>query len=122
MVASYLFIRRRDVMTRLATKFLLLGGIAGLAAAGVAAASPANSEAPTLVVRYNADMLATDSGARALYHRLARAAEQVCPNNYSPLVNRAIVECRRQAIAAAVEKIHDQRLAAVYAAATSKSG
>jgi UrcA family protein len=122
MVASYLFIRRRDVMTRLATKILLLGGIAGLGVAGVAAASPANSEAPTLVVRYNADMLETDSGARALYHRLARAAEQVCPNDYSRLVNRWVTECRRQAIAAAVEKIHNQRLAAVYAAATSKSG
>ena len=109
-------------MTRLATKFLLLGGIAGLAVAGVAAASPANSEAPALVVRYNADQLDTDSGAHAVYHRIAKAAEQVCPNNYSLLVDRRIVECRRQAIAAAVEKIHNQRLAAVYAAATSKSG
>jgi UrcA family protein len=109
-------------MTRLATKFLLLGGIAGLAVAGVAAASPANSEAPALVVRYNADQLDTDSGARAVYHRIAGAAEQVCPNNYSLWVNTQIKECRRQAIAAAVEKIHNQRLAAVYAAATSKSG
>ena len=53
-------------MTRLATKFLLLGGIACLGVAGVAAASPANSEAPALVVRYNTDMLETDSGARVL--------------------------------------------------------
>jgi UrcA family protein len=110
-------------MTRLATKILLLGSIAGLAAAGVAAASPANSEAPALVVRYNAELLDTDSGARALYHKIARAAEQVCPDtSYSLFVNRAIVECRRQAIAGAVEKIHNQRLAAVYAAAASKSG
>jgi UrcA family protein len=109
-------------MTRLATKFLLLGGIAGLGVAGVAAASPANSEAPALVVRYHADLLDTDSGARALYRRIARAAEQVCPNSYSLFMNRAIVECRRQAIAGAVEKIHNGRLAAVYAAATSKSG
>jgi UrcA family protein len=110
-------------MTRLATKILLLGSIAGLAASGVAGASPANSEAPALVVQYNASLLETDSGARALYHRIAKAAEQVCPNtSYSLLVNKAIVECRRQAIAGAVEKIHNQRLAAVYAAATSKSG
>jgi len=108
-------------MTRLATKILLLGGIAGLAVAGVATAAPANSEAPVLVVRYNGELLATDSGARALYHRIARAAEQVCPHDYSVLVNRAIMECRRQAIAGAVDKIHNQRLAAVYAA-TSKSG
>jgi UrcA family protein len=110
-------------MTRLVTKILLLGSIAGLAAAGVAAASPANSEAPALVVRYNAELLDTDSGARVLYHKIARAAEQVCPDtSYSLFVNRAIVECRRQAIAGAVGKIHNQRLAAVYAAATSKSG
>jgi UrcA family protein len=109
-------------MTRLATKIVLLGGIAGLAVAGVAAASPADSKAPTLVVRYHAELLDTDSGARALYYKIARAAEQVCPHEYSLLMNRAIVECRRQAIAGAVEKIHNQRLAAVYAAATSKSG
>ncbi len=110
-------------MTRLATKFLLLGGIAGLGVAGVAAASAANGEAPTLVVRYHAGMLDTDTGARALYDRIARAAERVCPNGfYSRLVDRQIVECRRQAIAAAVDKIHNGRLAAVYAAATSKTG
>ena len=109
-------------MTRLATKILLLGGIAGLGVAGVAAASPANSEAPALVVRYHADLLDTDSGARALYYKIARAAEQVCPNDYSRLVNRRVTECRRQAIAAAVDKIHSDRLAAVHAAVTSKSG
>jgi UrcA family protein len=110
-------------MTRLATKILLLGGIAGLAVAGVAAASPANGEAPALVVRYNADMLATDSGARALYHRLAVAAVEVCPQPINTRIpNVKIVECRNEAIAAAVSKIHNQRLAAVHAAATSKSG
>jgi UrcA family protein len=110
-------------MTRLATKMMLLGGFVGLAAAGVAAASPTSPDAPSLVVRYNADMLATDSGARALYHRLAIAAEAVCPqpiNNRFP--NEKIVECRNEAIAGAVLKIHNQRLAAVHAAATSKSG
>ncbi|MDP9009367.1 MAG: UrcA family protein [Pseudomonadota bacterium] len=109
-------------MTRLATKILLLGGFAGLGVAGVAAASPADSHVPALGVRYNADMLATDSGAREVYHRITKAAAQVCPNDYSMLVNKRIVECRRHAIADAVGKIHNQRLAAVYAAATPKSG
>jgi UrcA family protein len=110
-------------MTRLATKMLLLGGLAGLAAAGAAGASPAYSDVPTLVVRYSAEMLATDSGARAVYHRIAKAAEQVCPNDsYTLLVGARVLECRKQAIAGAVDKIHNQRLAAVYAAATSKSG
>ena len=109
-------------MTRLATKMMLLGGFVGLAAAGAASASPTSLDEPSLVVRYNPDMLATDSGARALYHRLARAAEQVCPQSAGRFPNAKIVECRKEAIGAAVSKIHNQRLAAVHAAATSKSG
>ena len=108
-------------MTRLATKMMLLGGFVAFAAAGVAAASP-SPDVPTLVVRYNADMLATDSGARSLYHRLAIAAEEVCPQPSGRFPNAKIVECRNEAIAGAVSKIHNQRLAAVHAAATSKSG
>jgi UrcA family protein len=112
-------------MTKLATKILLLGGLAGLAAAGAAgaaAASPVSGDVPTLVVRFNADMLATDSGARALYRRLAQAAERVCPQpGESRLVSAVVVNCREQAIAGAVNKIHNQRLAAVHAAASSKA-
>jgi UrcA family protein len=111
-------------MTRLAIKILLLGGFAGVAAAGAAGASPASSDAPALAVRFSADMLATDSGAHALYRRLAQAAEQVCPPQptESRIVPEAVVKCREQAITAAVNKIHNQRLAAVHAAASSKSG
>jgi UrcA family protein len=111
-------------MTRLAIKILLLGGFAGVAAAGTAGASPASSDVPALAVRFSADMLATDSGAHALYRRLAQAAEQVCPPQptESRIVPEAVVKCREQAITAAVNKIHNQRLAAVHAAASSKSG
>ena len=110
-------------MTRLQPKMMLLGGFVAFAAAGVAAASPTSPDVPTLVVRYDADLLATDSGARALYHRLAMAAKDVCPQFTNSLFsNREIVECRNAAIAGAVSKIHNQRLAAVHAAATSKSG
>jgi UrcA family protein len=110
-------------MTRLAIKILLLGGFAGIAAAGAAGASPASSDAPALTVRFNSEMLATDSGARALYRRLARAAEQVCPPqpSSSRLIPVAVANCREQAIAGAVNKIHNQRLAAVHAANSSKS-
>jgi UrcA family protein len=110
-------------MKKLSTKMLLLAGLAGLAVAGAAAASPADSDAPnTAVVRYSADMLSTDSGARSLYSRIARAAESVCPNeSYSLLVNQRVRECRGQAVAAAVSKIHNQRLAALHAA-SAKSG
>lgn len=109
-------------MTKLATKMVLLGGLAGLAAAGAAGASPAYGEIPTQVVRYSADMLNTDRGAQAVYHRLAKAAERVCPNlSYSLLVHSAVQKCREEAISAAVNKIHNQRLAAVHAAASSES-
>ena len=109
-------------MTRLAIKILLLGGFAGLAA-GAAGASPASSDAPALAVRFSADMLATDSGARALYHRLEQAAERVCPGQPTEtrIVPVAVVKCREQAVTAAVNKIHNQRLAAVHAAYSSKS-
>jgi UrcA family protein len=110
-------------MTRLALKILLLGGFAGFAA-GTAGASPASGDAPALAVRFSADMLATDSGARALYRRLAQAAEQVCPAQPTEtrIVPAAVVKCREQAITAAVNQIHNQRLAAVHAARSSKSG
>jgi UrcA family protein len=100
-------------MISLATKVLLMGALTGLAAA--AGAAPADNDAPSLVVHYSNDALATDAGARALYHRIARAAEQVCPAVDSPLIPAAIRECRAHAIAGAVDKIHNQRLAAVYA-------
>jgi len=100
---------------------LLLGALAGLAA-GAAGASAANSE-PSKVVTFSPAMLDTDSGARAVYHRIAKAAEQVCPNvSYSLLVSETVLKCRAQAISAAVGKIHNQRLAAIHAAAASKAG
>jgi UrcA family protein len=123
MEVSNSFTGRRDVMNRLATKMMLLGGFVGLAAAGVAAAAPTSDDGPAISVRYSADMLATDSGARALYRRLAAAAADVCPQSTeSRIISPKIVRCRNEAIAAAVSKIHNQRLAAVHAAATSKSG
>lgn len=99
-------------MTNLATKFLLMGALTGLSVAAVA--SPAESDAPSLVVHYSSDALATDNGARALYHKIAKAAEQVCPSD-TPMLRESVRECREHAIAGAVDKIHNQRLAAVYA-------
>lgn len=111
-------------MKKFATKMLLLAGLAGLAAAGAAGAAESFTGAPALAVRYNPEMLATDSGAHALYYRLTVAAEQVCPesHNNTHIIRESILNCRKQAVAAAVEKIHNQRLAAVYARATKSSG
>jgi UrcA family protein len=101
-------------MTNLATKVLLLG-LVGVAAAS--AANAADSEATAFVVRYSAEALTTDSGAQALYHRLTIAAEKVCENPVSEglRISPAELECRKQALANAVEKIHNTRLAAAYA-------
>ena len=110
-------------MTRLATKMLLLGGLAGLAVAGAAGAGTVDNDVPALVVHYHGDALDTDSGAQALYRLLAQAAERVCPFAYDThIVSASVYKCRRDALSAAVNKIHNQRLAALHAARTSKSG
>ena len=110
-------------MTRLASKMLLLGGLAGLAVAGAAGAGTVDNDVPALVVHYHGDALDTDSGAQALYRLLARAAEQVCPIvENTRIVSEGVLKCRREALSAAVSKIHNQRLAALHAAHLSKSG
>ena len=109
-------------MTSVAAKFLLIGGIA-LAAASAAIASPTDSDVPKIVIRYTSSSLATDSGVQALYRRIEMAAERVCviePAG-SRLPSPAVLKCRRDAVAGAVEKVHNQRLATLYAA-RAKSG
>ena len=113
-------------MTRISTSMLLIGGLVGLAAAGAAGAAEAATmptDVPGIVVRFNSDMLATESGTRHLYRRLKIAAERVCPMaSNTRLVSPRVLECRQEAVTAAVNKIHNQRLAELHAAANSKSG
>ena len=104
-------------MTRFINKMLLVGALGCVAAAGAAFASPVTM--PRQTVQYDKAALQTDTGARALYLRIARAAEQVCPNRYSLLTSNLVMQCRQQAIKAAVGKIHNERLAALDAAATA---
>jgi UrcA family protein len=105
-------------MGRLATKMLLLGALAGLATAGAASAETTDDMARAMVVHYDNSALTTDSGARALYRRLAQASEQVCPNEPSNthIMNEKVLKCRQEALSAAISKIHSQRLAALHAA------
>lgn len=110
-------------MSRIATGLLLLGGLAGLAAAGAAGAAPPAADGPGIVVKFNSDMLATESGTRALYRRLESAAERACPiASNTRLVNERVQKCRQEALTAAVNQIHNQRLAELHAAANPKSG
>jgi UrcA family protein len=84
-----------------------------VSAMGVASAQSNTAEAPQLVVRYHASALQSDDGVRHLYHQLLVAAERVCPQPVGRLPSEAVIECRKQAVAGAVEKIHNTRLAAL---------
>ncbi len=101
---------------------LLLGGLAGVMAAGVAGAATSDNP-PSVVVKYSDLTLATDSGVNQLYRRIVSAAKQVCPD--SPIrdfgLQRQVEACRSQAVARAVRQIDNSRLAALHAT-RSKNG
>ncbi len=95
------------------TWLMVLCGMVGTAAAA-GAATPGDA-VPSIAVRYSAEKLATDDGARAVYHALVKAAEQVCPDMQigSRLVGTAALQCRREAVARAVRQINNERLAQI---------
>ncbi len=95
------------------TWLMVLCGLVGSAAAGAAGAAAPEDAAPSIAVHYSAERLATDDGARAVYHALVKAAEQVCPDMQtgSRLVGTAALQCRREAVARAVRQINNERLA-----------
>lgn len=96
--------------------------VAALSSASIAAQA-AGTDVPTLSVKYSPRSLATDQGAREVYHRLVVASELVCPVSSSAtrFVSESIKECRSEALARAVRQIDNSRLAAVYAN-SSKNG
>jgi UrcA family protein len=98
---------------------ILLGSIAGLIGAGAASAQ----DVPSVTVKYSEQNLATDAGANELYHRIVRAAKQACPEASIRDLKavREVEACRNQAIARAVNKIDNSRLAAAYATHSKNS-
>jgi UrcA family protein len=102
---------------------LLLGSIAGIMAAGGASAARLDSDAPSVVVKYSEQSLATDDGVDALYRRITAAASQVCPDagTRNWYLQAAVYRCRNDAIARAIRQIDNSRLAALHAA-RSKNG
>jgi UrcA family protein len=102
---------------------LLLGGLAGILAAGAAGAAGLDSDVPSVVVKYSEQSLATDEGVYALYRQIKNAAKEVCPAEQTRDLKRQslIQECRNQAIARAIRKIDNSRLAALHAG-HSKNG
>jgi UrcA family protein len=101
---------------------MILCGIVSAAGIGAASAAVQEDDAPSIVVKYNPESLKTDSGAHVVYRKIVLAAEQVCPPFASSVrPSQAILQCRAQAIARAVMKINDPKLAAIHASA-SRSG
>jgi UrcA family protein len=102
------------------TLAMLMCGIGAAAAAGVASAAAPDVDVRALAVKYDPAVLQTDGGARQLYARIAKAAADVCPSFNPHLVSRDVQMCREQAIAGAVAKVHNERLAAVYLSSTKR--
>jgi UrcA family protein len=90
----------------------------------VASAAEPDSSAPEATVRYSFSELATDQGTRAVYQRITRAAESVCPtyDERDLEAESATKECERQAEARAVSHIGNAHLAAVYTHAHARHG
>jgi UrcA family protein len=101
---------------------MLVCGIAGAASVGAANAAT-DADALSTTVRFNADNLATDNGAKQLYQHIVNAAAVVCPQDagHPHWVSTLVQECRRQAVARAVMKINNPKLVAVYTT-SSKNG
>ena len=94
-------------------------GTIATASASPAPAAAADADVPSAVVRYGDLNLATEQGVKTLYRRIAFVAKQVCPDGESrglENLNRART-CQQEAIGRAVNAVHNERLAAVHAAA-----
>jgi UrcA family protein len=101
---------------------LLLGGLAGVAAAGAANAATPSADAPSLVVKYDRQTLASEEGVNNLYRRINYAARQVCPDadTRDLAAQHRIEQCRSHAVAVAVKAIDNSRLAALHAEQSKK--
>jgi UrcA family protein len=103
---------------RAAVAYTVLAACTAVGALGSARAANANTDAPTLTVRYADLNLSTEQGSLVLYGRIVRAAQQVCAvDDIRDLrAFNAAKLCRAQAIANAVRDVNSPMLASVYAA------
>jgi len=94
---------------------MVLMGLVGASSASAVDAATPDDPLPGIAVKYDPQSLATDTGAKAVYQRLVKAAEAVCPDPFtgSRLVSIATEQCRQRAIARAVRQINNPRLAAL---------
>jgi UrcA family protein len=99
---------------------MIAGCLLGALSVGTASAAAADA-APSIVVKYDPQSLASEGGARALYQRLQRVAQQVCPEASSRNLETLDVasRCEKQAVARAVHEINSPRLAEVHASSAN---
>lgn len=99
----------------------LAGALAALAITSVSLAAPRSDSAPSVTVHYGDLDLSTAAGVDILYRRIAGAARQVCPGVYSRDLSTVIAanRCQAEAIANAVQRLDNPRLALVHASHTS---
>jgi UrcA family protein len=109
----------RVVRPKITLAMIICGAVA---AVGIGAANAATADGDGLrtKVTYRSQDLATPEATRALYRKLVRAAEDVCPADTSSphLLSPAVRECREQSIARAVFKINNPSLVALYTSDT----
>jgi len=85
---------------------------------------PVVAQAPTVTLTFRTADLGTERGVRVIYRRIEQAARQVCPE-YDPLdlhgTSLSLV-CQKRAIAEAVRRIGNLRLATINSAMRSPQG
>lgn len=106
---------------------LALGAVATAALFGspaIAAAAQPAAAAPEATVYYSFKDLATEQSTRAFYARLMSAARSVCPGYDSRDLGdfAASRQCQRQALARAIHRIGNAKLAAVYSHKLARHG
>jgi UrcA family protein len=94
-----------------------LGSLTIGACLAPAAWAASDADPPRVIVKYDAAASATESGARALFLRLAAAARRVCPDAVQSSLqpSAAVRECRRLALARAVSDARQPRLVEIAA-------
>jgi UrcA family protein len=98
------------------TLAMIICGVVGAAGVGAVSAATPDEDSLSTTVKYSSQDLATPEATRALYRKLIRAAEDVCPADTSSprLMSPAVRECREQSVARAVYKINNPSLVALY--------
>ena len=108
-------------LTALRRTLALAGAFAAVSVAPMTFAAQTDA-VPSITVRYSDLNLATASGVDALYHRISKAASNVCPNpDIRDLTAASLAkQCQVEAIARAVRDVNNPKLAVMHASHVSR--